>query len=184
VHAGVLKIGDNELVCANLPDGRRVLSEAAMMRAFGLQYSGFYSKRDNAADPASAVVPRYLSPARLKPFISDELMSLLSEPIPFTIPGGSGVSKGINAEALPKICDVWLKARAAGALVKSQLRTAQKAEFLVLGLAHVGIIALVDEATGFQEIRDRQALQAILDRYLRSEFAAWAKRFPDVWLTT
>ena len=47
------------------------------------------------------------------------------------------------------------------------------------GLARVGIVALVDEATGFQEIRDRRALEAILDRFLRKELAAWAKRFPD-----
>ena len=47
------------------------------------------------------------------------------------------------------------------------------------GLATIGIIALVDEATGFQETRDRMALQAILDKFLRKEFAAWAKRFPD-----
>ena len=47
------------------------------------------------------------------------------------------------------------------------------------GLAHVGIVALVDEATGYQEVRDRLALQAILDKYLWKEFAAWAKRFPD-----
>jgi hypothetical protein len=46
-------------------------------------------------------------------------------------------------------------------------------------LAEVGIIALVDEATGYQSTRDREALQAILDKYLRKEFAAWAKRFPD-----
>jgi hypothetical protein len=47
------------------------------------------------------------------------------------------------------------------------------------GLAHVGIIALVDEATGYQDVRDRLALQAILDAYLRKELAAWAKRFPE-----
>jgi hypothetical protein len=46
-------------------------------------------------------------------------------------------------------------------------------------LAHVGIIALIDEATGYQEVRDRQALQEILDKYLRKEFAAWAKCFPE-----
>jgi P63C domain len=40
-------------------------------------------------------------------------------------------------------------------------------------------VALIDEATGYQEIRDRKALEAILDAYLRKEFAAWAKRFPD-----
>jgi hypothetical protein len=53
------------------------------------------------------------------------------------------------------------------------------AETLVRGFATVGIIALIDEATGYQEIRDRQTLQKILDAYLRKEFAAWAKRFPD-----
>jgi hypothetical protein len=50
---------------------------------------------------------------------------------------------------------------------------------LTRGLAHVGIIALVDEATGYQDVRDRLALQAILDAYLRKELAAWAKRFPE-----
>jgi hypothetical protein len=49
----------------------------------------------------------------------------------------------------------------------------------VRGLAHVGIIALVDEATGYQEVRDKLALQAILDKFLLKELAAWAKRFPD-----
>jgi hypothetical protein len=46
-------------------------------------------------------------------------------------------------------------------------------------LAIVGITALVDEATGYQEVRDRRALEAILDKFLRKELAAWAKRFPD-----
>ena len=52
-------------------------------------------------------------------------------------------------------------------------------EILAPALARVGIIALIDEATGYQEIRDRQALQQILDKYLLKEYAAWAKRFPD-----
>jgi hypothetical protein len=50
---------------------------------------------------------------------------------------------------------------------------------VIRGLARVGIVALVDEATGYQEVRDRLALQAILDRFLRKEIAAWSKRFPD-----
>jgi len=45
--------------------------------------------------------------------------------------------------------------------------------------AKIGIIALIDEATGYQEVRDKNALQEILDKYLRKEYAAWAKRFPD-----
>jgi hypothetical protein len=54
-----------------------------------------------------------------------------------------------------------------------------KAEILMRGLARVGVIALVDEATGYQEIRDRFALQQILDTYIGKELAKWVKTFPD-----
>jgi len=50
---------------------------------------------------------------------------------------------------------------------------------LVRSLSKIGIVALVDEATGYQEVRDKQALQKILDRYLTEEKARWAKTFPD-----
>ena len=43
----------------------------------------------------------------------------------------------------------------------------------------MGVIALVDEATGYQEVRDRLALQAILDKYITDEWAKWTKTFPD-----
>ena len=74
---------------------------------------------------------------------------------------------------LPLVCDVYLAARAAGVLTRKQLPIAEACEILVRALAQTGIIALVDEATGFQEVRDRRTLEAILNRYLRQEFAAW-----------
>jgi hypothetical protein len=120
-----------------------------------------------------------VAPLALKPFIDNDLLSLLSDPIAYLPPKGSGVSKGIEDKALPKICRVWIEARNANKLNAAQRRTAQKAEILSFGFAEVGIAALIDEATGFQEVRDRSALQAVLDAYLRKEFAAWAKRFPD-----
>jgi hypothetical protein len=175
-HAGTLKLGDMTIACANLPGGVRVVSEAAMMTALGRGYSGYYSQRDAAADPGTAVLPRYLAPAVLKPFLSAELASL--QPIPYVPPGGTGaVAKGVNAEALPQICDVWLNARAAGVLSTAQLRTAAKAEILVRGLARVGIIALVDEATGYQLDRAQTALADILERFISNELAAYAKLF-------
>ena len=59
------------------------------------------------------------------------------------------------------------------------MHIAERAEVLVRGFAHVGIIALVDEATGYQKVRDRKALEDILDEYLLPFQARWAKRFPD-----
>jgi len=86
---------------------------------------------------------------------------------------------GFDAEILPAVCDVWLRAREADALQEQQKDKAQKAEMLMRGLAKVGIVALVDEATGYQEIRPRDALQQYLEMVLRKELAAWSKRFPD-----
>ncbi len=49
---------------------------------------------------------------------------------------------------------------------------------MVRGLARVGIIALVDEATGYQEVRARNALAEILERFIATELRKWVKTFP------
>jgi len=176
-HDGFLTLGTKTLACANLPDGRRVISERTMMAALGRLYSGYYSRRDAADNSDAEVVPRYLAPAGLKPFISAELVALL-QPIWYTSKAGGNLSKGVRAEALPEICDVWLKARAAGALGSKQQNTAIEAEIIVRGLAHVGIIALVDEATGFQDDRAHDALVRILERFIAKELRPYVKTFP------
>jgi P63C domain-containing protein len=176
-HDGFLTIGTMRLACANLPDGRRVISERTMMAALGRVYSGYYSQRD-AEDPEGAAgVPRYLAPAGLKPYISAELIELL-QPIPYITKTGGNLAKGVEAEALPQICDVWLKARADGVLGARQQKTAIQAEIIVRGLAHVGIIALIDEATGFQEDRAHDALIRILERFIAKELRPYVKTFP------
>lgn len=124
-------------------------------------------------------MPFYISAKGLNSFISNDLLALVTKPRPYRHSKGGGVALGVEATALTKICDVWLKAREAKALTKPQLVIAQKAEILVRGLADVGIVALVDEATGYQEVRDRFALQAFLERFIRKELAAWVQRFPD-----
>jgi hypothetical protein len=174
-HIGALEIGNLIIDCAVLADGRRVLSQRGVGRALGRRHGGQDWKR---REGDGGELPIYLGAANLKPFISKDLEAVVSSPIIYRIGKVSG-AHGIEASALPQICDVWLKARDAGVLKTSQQPIAAKADILMRGLAHTGIIALVDEATGFQEIRDRKALEAILDAFLRKEFAAWAKRFPD-----
>jgi hypothetical protein len=90
-----------------------------------------------------------------------------------------GVGHGIQASLIPKICSVWLDARQAGVLGERQTKIAENAEMLLRALAEVGIIALVDEATGYQSIRPRDALQEYLEMLVRKDLAAWAKKFPD-----
>jgi hypothetical protein len=92
---------------------------------------------------------------------------------------GERVVRGYDAAILPGVCNVWLRAREAGALQTQQLPKAQKAEILTRALAETGIVALIDEATGYEKIRPQNALQAYIDMVIRKELAAWAKKFPD-----
>lgn len=169
-HEGVLRIGEADLPCYVLEDGTRILSTRGVMSSLGRTWRG--------RKYSGSTLPVFLEARNLAPFISDELMGVL-EPRHFRPPTGGARSEGFPAQILPLVCDVYLSARDAGALTASQQSVAKNCEILVRSLSKVGVIALVDEATGYQETRDKQALQALLDQYLKKELAAWAKRFPD-----
>ncbi|MBI3603158.1 MAG: P63C domain-containing protein [Nitrospirae bacterium] len=172
-HEGILRIGKMEIPAAVLENGQRVLTQSGFMRALGRarQAKGreYYDGDVN--------LPAFLTAQNLKPFISKDL-EVTSSQIEFK-PLRGHRAFGYPAELLPKVCDVFLDAEKAGMLTSTQKHIAERAHLLIRGLAHVGIVALVDEATRYQEVRDRLALQAILDAFLEKELAAWAKRFPD-----
>ena len=121
--------------------------------------------------------PPFLAQKNLKPFITKDL-TLATTPVNFRIDTGPS-AHGYSAELLPQVCEVYLKARDADVFLPSQTHIAEQADLLMRGFAHVGIIALIDEATGYQEVRDKQDLHSILDRYLSPRCAAYAKTFPD-----
>lgn len=163
-----LRIGDLEIPCYVLEGGIRVLSGRGMQTALGL------------GQRHGALLRSFMGKVNLKPFISNDLAMALQNPMRFIRPGRGGkVAVGFEATILPEICDAILEARNKSILSPKQLETAQQCEMLTRSFAKVGIIALVDEATGYQEVRDRLALQAILDKFLTAERARWAKTFPD-----
>jgi hypothetical protein len=170
-HEGVLIIGDMRIECAVLADKTRVLNQGTMLKALGRDPT--MGRRELTEGR-----PPFLSAANLRRFISGELMDLY-EPVQYRHIGSSGRSLGYRAEILPMVCEVYLDARKEHALTKSQERTAIAAETLIRGLARVGIIALVDEATGYQEVRARQELEKILEAYVREQFRPWLRAFPD-----
>jgi hypothetical protein len=170
-HEGEFLIGDLVIPCAVLEGGTRVLTQKGFLRALGR------SPSPRGMEGGGDQLPAFLRAKSLSPFISEDLRSA-TEPIVFVHRSGLK-SHGFKAELLPLVCDVYLRAREAAVLAPNQFAVARQCEMLVRSLAKVGIAALVDEATGYQEVRDRRALQALLDKYLMQEFAAWAKRFPD-----
>jgi hypothetical protein len=111
------------------------------------------------------------------PHISKELMAGIENAYEFHPLHGGRTAIGFEATLLPMMCEAILDAEKSGEL--KNRGAAKIAELLIRGFARVGIVALVDEATGYQEVRDKDALKALLDKYLLKEYAAWAKRFPD-----
>lgn len=175
-HRGTLRIGPVEIPCAVLRDGRRVLSENGIANALGGR-SGSAKRIKTEAAKGGAHVPVFLASKSLLPLLKKDLLDGPLKPILYRSADSNVI--GYAAEALPEICNIWLQARQEGTLNPQQADRAQAAEIVMRGLAELGVIALVDEATGYQETRDKAALQAILDKYLQKEFAAWAKTFPD-----
>jgi hypothetical protein len=169
-HRGEIHIGDITIPCYVLEDGRRVLSQRGMIGSLGMSPGGTGGGADRLASFATS--------KSISPYINGTLSATISSPIKF-MTGGQGLVYGYEASSLVDLCDAVLTARKAGALQRQQLHIAEQCEILVRSLARIGIVALVDEVTGYQQVRDRSALQALLDRYLAKELAAWAKRFPD-----
>jgi hypothetical protein len=166
-------MGEINVACAVLNTGQRVVTQSGFMIALGRarQAKGRQYYRGDVNLPA------FLTAQNLKPFIS-KVLEVTSSQIEFRTKTG-GIAFGYADELLPEVCDVFIKADRAGVLKANQKHIADRAHIVMKALAHVGIAGLIDEATGYQEVRDKRALQAILDKYLRKELAAWAKRFPD-----
>ncbi|HJO74333.1 MAG TPA: P63C domain-containing protein [Rhodospirillales bacterium] len=171
-HTGILRIGESEISCAVLSDGTRLLTQAGFLGALGRS-----TKPKGRSQQVTDGLPPFLATKSLKSLISQEILDT-TVPVAFITPTGSK-ALGYRAELLPRVCDLFLEARSAGLLTTQQFPIAEKAEMLVRALAKIGIVALVDEATGFQAERDRNELHKLLSVYLAEERLAWAKRFPD-----
>lgn len=163
-----LTIGDIRIECYVLEDGTRVITQGSFLEALGRHKRARRTDEDN--------LPPMLQGQALKPFLPADILER-AQPIHFRTPTKAR-AYGYNAELLPDVCEAYLAARASGKLPANQEPAATQAEILVRGLARVGIIALVDEATGYQDIRVKNALERILAEFIDKELQAWLPTFP------
>lgn len=177
IDEGEVQFGDLTFRCAVLDDEARVINGTEFMRVMGIYRSGALSTR--RSDEDEIYFPLHLAFKNLRPFILEDhdLVEALREPIRYRSVKGS-IAEGIPAQVLRRICSVWVRARAAGVLGASQRNVADKAEALLNALADVAIIALIDEATGYQKRRAHNELQKILSAYIAAELLPWQSRFP------
>lgn len=175
-----LTIAGSEIPCAVVmgPNGiQRVLSETGISNAVLGDRSGASKRKKKATEEAGAPLPIFVAPRQLTSFITNDLLDGPFRSIDYQ--DGNRIVRGYDASILPAVCNIWLKAREEGALQDQQLDKAKKAEILMRALAETGIIALVDEATGYQAVRPQNALQTYLELVIQRELAVWAKKFPD-----
>jgi hypothetical protein len=178
--SNVLDLADVNIPCAiiNGPNGvQRVLSENGITNALLGSRSGASKRKKKAMQDEGALLPLFVAPEQLEPYISNELIDGPLAPIDYI--DGDRIVRGYDAAILPAVCNIWLRAREEGRLQRQQLGKAQKAELLLRALAETGIIALIDEATGYQKVRPQNALQEYLKLVIREQLAAWVQKFPE-----
>nr|WP_314424833.1 P63C domain-containing protein [uncultured Erwinia sp.] len=177
INEGYLRVGEADLEVAVLDNGDRVVSAASVFTALGRTRRGNKKSLEEQRLIDGIQTPAFMDAINLIPYINQELKSVIPR---MEFKTKSGVIKdGYNAVILPLVGDLYLRAREDGAIkTKEQQSVAQKAEILVRSLAKVGVIALVDEATGYQKERERDALAKLLEEFIAKEMRPWVSTYP------
>ena len=160
-----LEIAGTKIPCYVLSDTRRVLTQKGMASA--IDFGGTSGKS----------ISYFAQGKLISQFLGEELIKNLDNPIRFKTARGA-IAHGYDAGILADICEAILAARRAGKLLKAQEKMADQCEILVRGFARVGIIALVDEATGYQKDRTKRALAQILEAFVAQELQPYVSKFP------
>jgi hypothetical protein len=165
-----LRIGEVEIPCYVLADGTRVLAQRGLQGGIGLSLGGGKSGARRIAELMAGLAEKDIDVRGL--------VARANSPIRFIPPHGGNPADGYEATILPDICAVLIEAHQQGKLGKHREHLAVRAAQLQHGFATIGIIALVDEATGYQDFRQRDALAKILERFVAKELRPWVKTFP------
>jgi P63C domain len=179
-YKGFLDLLDLEIPCYVLePTGQRVVGRTATTEMLtGIKGGGGLEK--------------YLGVSPLKPFIN--LENVLEKMVSFRLPEVEGLErhvKGLPADLVIEICRGFVSALEASLrpgsqyppLTARQTEMAIKAGMFLAACAKIGLDALIDEATGYQYDRARDALEIKLRAYLAGEMRKWEKTFPnELWI--
>lgn len=179
IREGKLSLLGRSIPCAVIEGEIRILNQAGFLRAIGRARS---PKAGTGIQSTVDELPFFLQAKALRPFITDELAAS-TKPLIYRVDSGA-TETGYDATLLPRVADVYLKYRDEclknGRPIPVTYRhIIETCDNLMRSLAGVAIVALVDEASGYQEVRPQNALQAFLEKLIAKELAAWAKKFPD-----
>lgn len=165
-HKGILHVGDIDLECYVLEDGRRVINKRGMAKAIGLKSEG-----GNA-------FMKTMGRKGMGSEVGQKLLDLIENPIYFKYMR-SDPGHAYEADVLVEVCKAIQRAHAAGKLTSAQESMYQQATALLNAFGKIGVVALIDEATGYQRERSPDALRLLVNQYIEEEKREWQKEFPD-----
>jgi hypothetical protein len=166
-----LRIGDVEIPCYVLENDKRVVVLSGMLAALNMS-------QGTAGRGTGNRLTKFIQGKALRPYIPDELAAQINHPFRFRTTAGA-LAYGYEATVIADLCDAIVEASQQTKLNYQLEHIVKRAEILRRGFQKVGVIALVDEATGFQQFRAREALEMILQKFISNELLKWAKTFPD-----
>lgn len=163
---GVLTIGEVDLECYVLEDGRRLIHKRGMARALGLKSAG-----GNA-------FMKLMGRKGIGSVMTDEMREKLGNPCVFK-PKGRDPGHGYEGTYLIDVCNTIWEARKQGKLAPSQHFISLQAEAIVRSSAKLGIVALIDEATGYIKDKSKDEYRELFKEFIRKECREWEREFPD-----
>ncbi|MGH8037211.1 MAG: P63C domain-containing protein [Stenotrophomonas sp.] len=160
-HLGVVRFGSIDAEAVVLEDGRRGFLAKQFAKVLG------YTEKTR-----SGRFDRFL--ADFAPIYMKEKGKAKS---PVLNPGKGGRAQFIAAEAVMEAVGNVLRAAVAGKTHSQQARQVSACVEINLALGMVGLVALIDEATGYQYHRAPDALQDLIGKLIRTQVADWQRRF-------
>ena len=164
-YVGEINIGDIKIKCAVLNNEKRVFFQREVIGALTGNKKGG--------------LERYLSAKNLEPYVPEKYKGEEWDQGIIKFKYGKYEAHGLEATDLIDICGMYISARNAGVLLTSQKNLARQSDIIVNAFAKTGVVAVVDEATGYQRYRKKDALRLLVEAYIIEEGRKWMKEFPD-----
>ena len=172
IKRGRLPLGGIENVdCANASDGKKVLrliSVQSFFQIIGIPLIGPNSYK-NLIMPFGH--PKVMSSKERR--ILDDLAC------PIKLKVGNVEADYYDHVLLIDYANAILRLRRAKRLPDTFSDYANNCELFIMGLANVGLAAMIDEATGYDKQKKRREYLDLFRGYIREHQSDWEKEFPD-----
>ena len=170
VKESELILGETTVTCSVLEDGRRIIKDTSLFKAL---------KRTRKGEVRIEGYPPILGSKILVDILEELYPDEIEIIQPFEVAQFNGTT-GLwyDANSIPMICDLYMEAEHRNLIKPGQQHVLDQAKVLLRSLAKVGITALIDEATNYQESRGKDELQILLSKFIADKLQPYSKQFP------